>query len=221
MKSYRYIFFDLDGTLTDPGMGITNSVLYALKKFGIEEERSKVYCFIGPPLLDSFRKYYGFSPEGAREAVVAYREYYSVTGILENAVYEGIEALLADLQKAGKILVLATSKPEVFARQILEHFGLAKYFTVIAGATMSETRTQKDEVIRYAMELCGLSEGEEIVMIGDRKYDILGARACGVDSIGVTFGYGSREELEATAPIALAEDVAELRKILLPEGVVF
>ena len=216
MKNYRYFLFDLDGTLTDPGLGITNSVRYALEKYHITVgDRSELFRFIGPPLIDSFEKYYGFSAEEARRAVDYYREYYRGTGIFENQVYDGIPALLADLKAAGGKILLATSKPEGFARQILEHFGLLPYFDFVAGATMNETRTEKDEVIRYAMAEFGIGDPSEVLMVGDRKYDVLGARKCDVDCVGVLFGYGSREELEQTEPIALAGTVEALRKILL------
>ena len=210
-KKYEYCFFDLDGTLTDPVLGITNSFMYALKKYNISvSERSELHKIIGPPLMDSFQKYYGFSYEKAKEGVDYYREYYHNRGIYENEVYPGIPKLLEKLQREGKKIVLATSKPEHFAKMILEHFQLTKYFTFIAGANMDETRTKKDEVIAYAMEACKITDVGKVVMIGDREYDILGARKFGIDSVGVLFGYGSLEELQKAGATYIVETVDEL-----------
>lgn len=216
MKNYDIILFDLDGTLTDPGLGITNSAAYALHKFQIEvPDRTSLYKFIGPPLIESFEKYYGFSAEEAQTALHYFREYFSVTGILENEVYPGIKELLQALQSAGKSILLATSKPEEYARRILAHFDLDSYFTYIAGATMDEKRVKKAEVIQYALDFCNITDTSRAVMIGDREHDILGAKAHGLDSIGVLFGYGNREELEAAGATLLAETVADLEHYLL------
>lgn len=213
---YQTIFFDLDGTLTDPGTGITNSVAHALKYYNIAvSERSELYKFIGPPLIESFQLFYGFSRERAAEAVNYYREYYSKNGIFENYVYDGMEALLRDLKAAGKQLVVATSKPELFAGQILEHFGLAEYFAYIAGANMDESRTKKAEVIAYALDTCGITDKSSVLMVGDREHDVLGAREVGIDCLGVLYGYGDREELEQAGADYIAENVAELRRFLL------
>lgn len=199
---YKYIFFDLDGTLTDPGEGITNSVAHALTRFGITPPpREELYKFIGPPLKDSFARYYGMSDGECTLAVKYYREYYADKGIFENKVYDGIEELLAEIQKMGKKIVLATSKPDLFAEKILEHFGLIKYFDFVAGAAMDETRTKKDEVIAYALDRLGMrGEEKDVLMVGDHKHDVLGAAVHGIDSLGVTYGYGSdRELIEAGA----------------------
>ena len=215
MKRYDVILFDLDGTLTDPGLGITNSVMHALKKYGIEvEDRSSLYKFIGPPLIDSFEKYFGFSHEEAVKSVDYYREYYKDKGIYENLVYDGIENLLVSLYEKGKKIILATSKPEPFARQILEHFGLDKFFLFAAGSTMDETRTNKAEVIEYALAECGITDKTAVVMVGDREHDIIGANKNGIDSIGVLFGYGSREELEAAGATYIAETVEDIEKYI-------
>ena len=211
MKKYDVVLFDLDGTLTDPGIGITNSVMHALKKYGIEvADRAELYKFIGPPLIDSFEKYYGFSHEEAVKSVDYYREYYRDKGIYENSVYDGIDSLLAELHKNGKKIILATSKPELFAKQILRHFNLEKYFLFAAGSTMDETRTNKAEVIEYALSECGITEKASAVMIGDREHDIIGANKNGIDSIGVLFGYGSREELENAGATYIAETVESI-----------
>ncbi len=216
MKEYQVALFDLDGTLTDPGVGITNSVAHALKKFGINvDDPTELYKFIGPPLWDSFENYYGFSKEEAKTAVEYYREYYRDKGIFENMVYDGIETLLESLQSAGKNLIVASSKPEVFARQIMEHFGLSKYFKYIAGGNLDGTRTKKDEVIEYALEANEIYDKSKVVMIGDREHDVIGAKKIGIDSIGVLFGYGSREELEHVQATFIAEKVEDIQNIIL------
>lgn len=210
---YQYIFFDLDGTLTDPGIGITNSVMYALKKWNIEvADRSELYKFIGPPLVDSFEKYYGFSKEEAEQAVVYYREYFREKGLYENTIYDGSEKLLSDLKASGKKVVLATSKPQEFAEIILKHFQIERYFDVVASATMDGTRSKKTDVILYALAACGVEDKSQVVMVGDREHDIIGAKNAGLDSIGVLCGYGDREELEtagATHVVEKIEDVWE------------
>ena len=212
-EKYEYCFFDLDGTLTNPELGITNSFIYALNKYNISvSERSELHKVIGPPLMDSFQRFYNFSYEEAKVAVDYYREYYKDTGIYENEVYEGIPRLLEKLQKQGKKIVLATSKPEYFAKVILEHFCLSKYFTFVAGANMDETRTKKDEVIAYALESCGITEMEKVIMIGDREYDIVGASKFGIDSAGVLFGFGSLKEFEEAGATYIVESVHMLMK---------
>ena len=215
MINAEYVFFDLDGTLTDPAEGITNSVAYALSRFGIPNcERSGLYKFIGPPLIDSFMKYYGFSKQKALKAVEYYREYFSAKGIFENTLYDGITDLLKCLKSADKKIVLATSKPDKFAKIILEHFKISEYFDFLAGATMNETRTQKDEVIAYALENLGINDTSSVIMIGDRKYDIEGAHKFGIPAVGVLYGYGSSEELlEAKADYTVST-VKELNDIL-------
>lgn len=208
---YEYILFDLDGTLTDPGIGITNSVAYALKRWNIEvADRKSLYRFIGPPLQDSFREYYGFSQEDALRAVDVYREYFREKGLYENEVYPGVEKLLQTLKDQGKTLILATSKPEEFAVRILRHFGLDGYFTVMAGATMDPSRSKKGDVIAYALRESGVSDLSKAVMIGDREHDIFGAKQNGLDSIGVLFGYGDREELEKAGATRIAATVEDI-----------
>ena len=210
---YDIVLFDLDGTLTESGIGITRSVAHSLRKFGIEEpDQAKLDRFVGPPLIDSYMRYYGFSREQAVQAVEYYREYYAVTGIFENRVYDGVEAMLKALKDAGKICVLATSKPEHYAVQILDHFGLAPYFDCATGATMDERRTNKADVIAYALEK--VRKTGKAVMVGDRKHDILGAKAHGLDSIGVLYGYGSREELETAGAAYIAETAEEILKFV-------
>lgn len=194
---YKYYFFDLDGTLTDPGIGITNAVMHALKAYDIKvEDRSTLYPFIGPPLKDSFMKYFNFSEEQAVEAIVHYREYFSAKGLFENEMYEGIPIVLRKLKDRQIKLVLATSKPDEFSIRILKHFGIYDYFDFIAASTMDERRTGKDEVIAYGIETLEIADKSEILMIGDREHDVIGAKKNGLKCAGVLYGYGNLEELE-------------------------
>lgn len=210
-----HIIFDLDGTLTDPMIGITKSVQYALRRYGIEEpDLRKLTPFIGPPLTDSFQKYYSFSPAQAREAVLVYREYFTERGIFENEEIPGIREMLNGLRAAGKQLFVATSKPELFARRIIRHFQMEDYFLFVGGADMEETRVKKGDVIRYVMEEKKIT-AETAVMVGDREHDIIGAKENGLESIGVLLGYGSREELEEAGADQIAADAGELLKLLL------
>ncbi len=212
---YDIVLFDLDGTLTDPGEGITNSVAYALKKFNIiVEDRTELYNFIGPPLIDSFMKYYGMNYDDGLKAVEYYREYFSVTGIFENKVFDGIPELLDKIRKSGRKIALATSKPEVYAKRILEHFNLTQYFDFVGAATMDETRSKKADVIAYTLENFNVTDKSKVVMIGDRHHDIEGANQNDLDSIGVLFGYGDREELESTGATYIAETVNDIIKFL-------
>lgn len=216
MNNKEYIFFDLDGTLTEPAEGITNSVAFALRKFGIEiKTRAELQKFIGPPLIDSFMEFYGFTREKAEKAVEYYREFYRETGIYQNRVYEGIPALLNLLCEKDKKIILATSKPEKFANQILEHFGLTKYFHLVVGATMDEKRSRKDEVLAYAIEKSGISDISSAVMIGDRKFDIEAAHKYGMEAVGVLFGYGTIEELKAAGADYIAATPNELKNLLI------
>ncbi len=210
----KHILFDLDGTLTDPGIGITNSVAYALRKFGIDErDRTKLYKFIGPPLIDSFMQYYGFSREDAVKAVAYYREYFKPTGIYENEVYNGVREMLAGLKNEGCRLYVASSKPEPFVLEILRHFDLVSFFDGVYGSTLDETRTKKDEVIAYAVEASQIDKNDA-VMVGDRHHDIDGAKNNGIFSVGVLFGYGDREEHQAAGADMIAENIYELNNIL-------
>lgn len=194
---YKTVMFDLDGTITDTGLGITNAVMYALEKFNIKvADRTQLYKFIGPPLRDSFKNFYGFTDEQAELAVKYYREYYSVKGLYENTIYDGIETLLEKLYNDGKTIVTATSKPEEYAVKIIERLGIAKYFKYIAGADMEGKRGSKSAVIRYALEKCGITDCSEVIMIGDREFDVKGSAEFGIDCIGVLFGYGNYDELK-------------------------
>ncbi len=213
---FDYLFFDLDGTLTDPALGITNSFIYALKYFDLEIPSYETLCtFIGPPLPETFKTQFGFTEEKASEGVKKYREYFATKGLLENSVYPGIPELLASLKKAGKKLVVATSKPEEYSVRIIEHFGLSQYFENVCSSKMDETRSKKDEVIAYAIERNNIKDKSKILMIGDRKHDILGAKKVGLKSCGVLFGYGSLEELKTAGADFIAENVSQLTDICL------
>jgi len=193
---YKYYLFDLDGTLTDPGIGITNSVMHALEKFNIHvSDRKELYPFIGPPLVDSFEKYFGFDEKQALQAVEYYREYFREDGIFENVVYEGIPEMLGELKNRGAIVALATSKPYEFSVRILDHFDLHQYFDFVGAATMDGRISRKADVISHLIDKLGENEKSSILMIGDRDQDIDGAKANGLQSAGVLWGYGSREEL--------------------------
>lgn len=209
------ILFDLDGTLTDPGVGITNSVMYALKHWGIEvAARHELYCFIGPPLMDSFQKYYGFSQAESEEALRLYREYFSEKGLYENELYPDTIDVLRQLKKDGKKIILATSKPEEYAVKILKHFNLYDYFDFVSGATMDESRNKKDAVIAYTLEKCNLQGDKRTVMIGDRNQDILGAKANSLPSIGVLYGYGDLEELQNAGADFIAQTQRDILKFI-------
>ncbi len=212
----KYILFDLDGTITDPKEGITKSVAYSLKKFGIEVDDLDTLCpFIGPPLSTSFETFYSFSHEQALQAVDEYRVYYRKQGIFECTVYEGIPELLRHLHEKNKKVVLATSKPEEFAVQLLEHFDIIQYFDVVAGSNMEGTRVEKADVIRHAIgQLPGFELGEA-VMVGDRKFDYIGAKELGIPCILIGYGYGEMEELRECKPFAIKETVKELEDYLM------
>lgn len=215
MDMFRYMLFDLDGTLTDPFEGITKCFQYALASFGIEEEQENLKKVIGPPLIDAFMEFYGFSREKGEKAVAKYRERFSVVGLFENRVYPGIPEMLSRLKDAGKVLCLATAKPEVFAKRILERFDLAQYFTVVVGAELDGTRNYKNEVITEVLKQLGNPPLDEVLMIGDRKQDIVGAKECGVSALGLRFGYAEPMELEDVGCEVYAETVKELEEYLL------
>lgn len=213
---YDWLFFDLDGTLTDPAEGITNSVVHALKAMGAEVPSYETLCtFIGPPLNDSFHNIAGIPTEQLPEAIAKYREYFSTKGIFENKVYPGIADMLERLQKAGKKLVVATSKPEDFSVRIIEHFGLTRFFENVCGSCMDETRTKKGEVIEYALERNAIADKSRVLMIGDRKHDVIGAHENSLPCCGVLYGYGPRAELEEAGADIIAADLPELEKICL------
>lgn len=209
------ILFDLDGTLTDPAEGITNSVVYSLKKYGIEvTDKASLNSFIGPPLADSFMKYYGFSYEKSIEAISYYREYFSTKGLFENKVYCGVPEMLKLLKSEGKKIFLATSKPEIFAEEILKHFMIDEYFDFVCGSLLDNTRCDKHEVIEHVISSCKINKNNS-VMVGDRKHDIIGAKKSQIVSVGVTYGYGSKNELIEYGANYIFDTIKELSYFLL------
>ncbi len=219
----EYLLFDLDGTLTDPKLGITTCVQYALQSFGIEEpDLDKLEPFIGPPLKDSFMEFYGFDEEKAEAAVEKYRERFKDVGLYENAIYDGIENMLYNLKVNGMHLAVASSKPTVFVERILEHFNIKQYFEVIVGSELDGRRVNKDEVVQEALSRLFKGkaiEKDKVYMIGDRKFDVEGAKAQGVESVGVSYGYGSLAELKEAQADYIVRSVPELEKFLYREFV--
>lgn len=210
---WKYLLFDLDGTVTDPQEGILNCVKYAYQAAGLEIPPDDVlFSYIGPPLLDGFQEIAGMTYEEAVEATAKYRERYSVTGLFENRVYDGIEEALGRLKEMGYGIAMATSKPEIYALRILEHFDLLKYFDQVAGSTLDGSRDRKGDVIREAFRRLGLKEEkrEDAIMIGDRKHDIIGAKECGIASLGVYYGFAPDGELEACGADYVIQNVEEL-----------
>lgn len=215
MQNITNILFDLDGTLTDPMLGITKSVQFALHSFGISEPSlEKLTPFIGPPLKDSFKSFYHFDDEQAEKALQKYREYFSEAGIFENKVYKGIPRLLQALKGAGKRLFLATSKPEVYAERILKHFSLDSFFDFTGGSLLDGRRVKKDEVIQYVLHEQKIPH-DTAIMVGDRSFDIEGGHKAGIKTVGVLYGYGSYAELTQAKADYLAATVTELEKLLL------
>ena len=210
---YQMILFDLDGTLTDPKEGITKSVAYALKAFSIEADVEQLTCFIGPPLKESFIKYYGLSDDAADQAIEKYRERYKTVGLYENKVYEGITERLEYLKSRGKRLAVATSKPYVFAKQILDRYGLSPYFDWIVGSELDGTRGKKAEVIEEVLRQAGVTaeQCKACLMVGDRMHDIEGAKACHIASLGVQYGYAQKDELQEAGADYIVADLNELK----------
>lgn len=218
---FEYILFDLDGTLTDPKLGITSSVQYALRALGIEEPSlDKLEVFIGPPLSDSFREFYGLDEEQMITAVDKYRERFAAQGIFENEIYPGIPQMLADLKEKGKILAIASSKPTLFVERILDHFEIRKYFDYIVGSNMDGTRGRKEEVVEEALRqmlpvgVAPAKKRDTVAMVGDRKFDIEGAAAHGITSVGVSFGYAPEGELEQAGADFIVNSVQSLYDVL-------
>ena len=209
---YKAIFFDLDGTLTESGEGLTKSVQYALEKIGKpEEDLEKLKVFVGPPLMEQFMKYAGVDEATGRKAVEFYRERYEVKGIYENHPYESVEEMLQELKRKGYILAVASSKPEYYVTQILDYFKLSSYFDVVVGSEMNGARTSKSEVIEEALKRINMSDKRnEVLMVGDKEHDVLGARAAGLDCVAVAYGYGTQEELTEANPLKIVDSVDEL-----------
>jgi phosphoglycolate phosphatase len=208
----RRLFFDLDGTLTDSREGIVGSIRYAFERMGRScPPEAELIPFIGPPLRDTFELLLGEA--SASPALQFYRERFVEFGWRENRPYDGIEDVLAELQARGITLYVATSKPLVFAERILKHFGLARYFAGVFGAELDGTRGDKRDLLHYAMQLTGT--GADATMIGDRRFDVLGGRANGMRTIGVTWGFGSRQELEAAGADRIVDAPSDLRDALV------
>ena len=215
MKKYNVIAFDLDGTLTNPERGLLSAFVYCFKKLGVPyDSKDSLKKYIGPPLYDEWQKDFGWSFEEASFAVEVFREYYNIYGWWDNEVYAGIEELLRELKVREKRLVVATSKPEVTAKKVLRHFGLDKYFDYIAGASMNGSEDLKWQILDRALSAVG-AEKSESILVGDRKYDAEGAKICGIDSLGVLWGHGSREELESADFTYIAESSKEVEGLLV------
>lgn len=215
---YQHVIFDLDGTITEPAEGIIGGVVYALKQFGITvSDQTTLYPYIGPPLRESFQQFHNLSASQAENAVSFYREYYSTKGIYQNQIMPGMETAFQVLREHGCHLYVATSKPELYANQILEYLKLKPYFDWVAGSTFDKTRDTKSAVIAYLLDKMGRDSQDtsDIVMVGDRKFDVIGAQEFGILTIGVLFGYGSREEFEACHCAYLAEDARKMTDIIL------
>lgn len=213
VSRYKIVVFDLDGTLTDPKVGITKSVQYALHHLAIvEPDLEKLTAFIGPPLSESFARYYLLDEAKIANAIPLYREYFQYQGIFENEIYPGITELLQDLKKSGRFLAVATSKPTVFAEQILRYFDLEPYFDLVVGSNLDNTRTTKTEILAEVLQMCSQYSLRDFVMIGDREHDVIGAKNVGIDSIGVTYGYGSLDELKESGVNFMVGNIGELRR---------
>ena len=206
MSKYDLILFDLDGTLTDPASGLVKSFSYALSRMGIDcSDAESLKRFIGPPLYDEWQKVYGFSPEESGKALDYFHEYYEVYGWCDNVIYDGIPALLGRLKAAGKTIVLATSKPEKFAKKVLRLFDIHTYFDFEAGAYSDRIRDKKWEVLTYALQQFPDVPKEKCVLVGDRRFDAEGAGICGIDSIGVSWGHGTAQELAESGFVFIAD----------------
>lgn len=215
MPKYQTILFDLDGTLTDPKEGILNSIEYALQKFSIQiNQRDELIPFIGPPLQESFQKFFSFDKEQSWQAVQYYREYFVKQGLFENKVYPGIPKLLERLRADHRVLAVATSKPTVYSERIIERFKLKQYFQLVIGSNLDGSRVTKTEVISETLAGLSVSKHDSVIMIGDREHDIIGAKNNHIGSIGVTYGYGSKKELKEAGATYLAATIEEIEKVL-------
>lgn len=214
---YQYLLFDLDGTLTDPKEGITKSVQHALRHFGIEvEDPDTLTPYIGPPLIPSFMEFHGLSREQAEEALMVYRERLSTVGLFENEVLEGVPEMLRSLKEKRRFVAVASSKPEEYVRRILDHFDLLQFFDEVVGASMDEKRSAKKDIIEEALLRMGKASGDKsILMIGDRKHDVEGARLCNLDSLGVYTGFAPEGELEEAGATYVFHTIGEMAAFLL------
>ena len=216
MKIYDIVAFDLDGTLTDPSGGLINSFVYGLKRMGVDYgDKESLKRFIGPPIFEQWQKDFAFTPEQSQRAVDMFREYYSVYGWWDNKIYDGVSDMLQNLKQKGKIIVLATSKPEHFAKRILDLFNISRYFDFIGGATEGQSRIHKKDVLAYSLKNVGYKEGQNAILVGDRKFDAEGAALCGIDALGVTYGHGSLEELMSAGFVKIVSSAKEIADFLI------
>ena len=212
--NFDTLLFDLDGTLTDSTEGIVRCLEYALERMGfdIPEDKNK---FLGPPLYRSFAEFCGMNEEQVNEAVRIFRERYSTVGLFENRVYEGVPEMLKRLRDGGKRIMVATSKPEVYAVRIFDRFGLSQFFEIVGGANINGTRNDKDEVIEYVLGKAGISDRSSVLMIGDRRQDVIGAHKTGLKCMGILWGFGSIEELTEAGADFIAETPEKAADMLL------
>lgn len=216
MKKYDIIAFDLDGTLTNPERGLIASFVYALGKMGVDYgEKNELKKFIGPPIYEEWQRCFGFTPEESSKALLIFREFYSVYGWWDNEIYPGVKEMLEKLKNAGKKIILATSKPEIFAKKILELFDISKCFDFIGGAATDKTRDKKSEVLEYSIKSVGVSDKSKVILVGDRVYDSEGAIACGIDSLGVLYGHGSEEEVRSAGFTYIVNNVEDIANLLI------
>lgn len=216
MNNWEYILFDFDGTIVNSEEGITKGVAYSLKQLGIEiTDLNKLRVFIGPPLRESYIEFYGLDEDQLAKATVAYRDYYHAKGLFECHPYKGIAQLLHRLKNTGKKVILATSKPQYFAEEILKKFDLIHYFDFISGSGLDGSRTDKAQVIAYALEQCRINDLDKVLMVGDRKYDVMGAKTAGLRCATVLYGFGDRAEFEKAGADYIVTDVTELESLLL------
>ena len=211
----KHVLFDLDGTLTNSSPGIINSIKYALNKMGIDEnDEKKLTAFVGPSLFKTFSENYFSNEVDVKQAMIFYREYFAHTGIFENTLYHGVPELLEQLKSADKKIALATAKPTYFAKIILDHFNISKYFNVVIGSHLTGTRTEKKEIIHEVKDQMGLPLGENCVMIGDREYDIIGGKHHEMYTIGVSYGYAKQGELDLIQPHFIVHSPLEIANIV-------
>lgn len=214
--SYKYILFDFDGTISDSKEGVIDAAMYVLSLYGIEiEDRESLKYFVGPPMHESFSDYEGVGPENADFAVEKYREFYKANCLKKNYLFPGVAELLKRLKAEGKTVAVATSKFQVTAENLLHEFGVAQYVDFVSGHDEAAGRTDKAAVVEYALEKLGVTDRAEAVMVGDRKYDIIGAKAAGLDSIAVLYGYGDIPEFEAAGATYIAETTEDVLKLVL------
>ena len=219
-KNYEVIAFDLDGTLSDPAHGLVQGFVYCFKKLGIPyESEESLRKYIGPSLYEEWQEDFGFTPDEANDAIEVFREYYNIYGWWDNVIYDGIPEMLGALKKAGKKVVLATSKPLDTAKKVLELFGLTEYFDFIGGA-LGHQNDQKWQVLNWSLSSVGVDLNDpdslaKCILVGDRKYDAEGAKICGIDSMGVLYGHGTEEEMNASGFTLLVNNVSDITDALI------